>query len=75
MEAKNKFATLERRLQDVLRSDELYEIKKVVRKIKLGLKMAQDQERTNNAQLPAAEKLGNQAPSLVTRLRVMSKER
>lgn len=35
-------ATLEKRLQDVPRSDELYEIKKVVRELKLGLNMAQD---------------------------------
>ena len=64
-EANNEFAaTLERRLQDVPRSDELYEIKKVVRELKLGLKMAQDQERANAAQLAAAENLGNQAASL-----------
>ena len=44
--------------------DELYEIKKVVRELKLGLKMAQDQERANAAQLAAAENLGNQAASL-----------
>ncbi|KAF3578273.1 hypothetical protein DY000_02030482 [Brassica cretica] len=71
MEANNEFAaTLEKRLQDVLCSDELYEIKKVVRELKLGLKMAQDQERANAAQLAAAEKLGNQAASLEARLRV-----
>ncbi|KAF3539680.1 hypothetical protein F2Q69_00023076 [Brassica cretica] len=64
-EANNEFAaTLERRLQDVPRSDELNEIKKVVRELKLGLKMAQDQERANAAQLAAAENLGNQAASL-----------
>ena len=50
MEANNEFAvTLERRLQDVPRSDELYEIKKVVRELKLGLKMAQDRESANVA--------------------------
>ncbi|KAG2289825.1 hypothetical protein Bca52824_049429 [Brassica carinata] len=39
----NEFAaTLEKRLQDVPRSGELNEIKKVVRELKLGLKMAQD---------------------------------
>ena len=67
--------TLEKRLQDVPRSDELYEIKKVVRELKLGLKMAQDRERANAAQLAAAEKLGNQAVSLEARLRVVSNER
>ncbi|KAF3528903.1 hypothetical protein DY000_02039981 [Brassica cretica] len=73
MEANNEFvATLERRLQDVPRSDELYEIKKVVREMKLGLKMAQDRERANAAQLAAAEKLGNQAASLEARSRVFS---
>ncbi|KAF3544227.1 hypothetical protein DY000_02007507 [Brassica cretica] len=62
MEANNEFAaTLERRLQDVPRSNELYEIEKVVQELKLGLKMAQDRERANAAQLTAAEKLGNQA--------------
>ncbi|KAG2281373.1 hypothetical protein Bca52824_052593 [Brassica carinata] len=56
MEANNEFAaTLENLLQDVPRSDELYEIKKVVRELKLGLKMAQDRERANAAQLAAAE--------------------
>ena len=76
MEANNKFAaTLEKCLQDVPRSDELYEIKKVVRELKLGLKMAQDRERANAAQLAAAEKLGNQAASLEARLRVVSNER
>ena len=41
MEANNEFPpTLEKRIQDVPRSDELYEIKKVVRELKLGLKMA-----------------------------------
>ena len=45
MEANNEFAaTLEKRMQDVPRFDELYEIKKVVRELKLGLKMAQDRE-------------------------------
>ncbi|KAF2605290.1 hypothetical protein F2Q70_00026431 [Brassica cretica] len=72
----NKFAAaLERRLQDVPRSDELYEIKKVVRELKLGLKMAQEREGANAAQLAAAEKLGNQAASLEVRLRVVSNER
>ncbi|KAF2559585.1 hypothetical protein F2Q68_00016816 [Brassica cretica] len=76
MEANNEFAaTLEKRLQDVPRSDELYEIKKVVRELKLGLKMAQDRERANAAQLATAEKLGNQAASLEARLRVVSNER
>ncbi|KAF3488123.1 hypothetical protein F2Q69_00054474 [Brassica cretica] len=76
MEANNEFAvTLEKRLQDVLRSDELYEIKKVIRELKLGLKMAQDRERANAAQLTAAEKLGNQAASFEARLRVVSNER
>ncbi|KAF2592134.1 hypothetical protein F2Q70_00042531 [Brassica cretica] len=76
MEADNEFtATLEKHLQDVPRSDELYEIKKVVRELKLGLKMAQDRERANAAQLAAAEKLGNQTASLEARLRVVSKER
>ncbi|KAG2292964.1 hypothetical protein Bca52824_039633 [Brassica carinata] len=70
MEANNEFAaTLEKRLQDVLRSDELYEIKKVVRELNLGLKMAQDRERANAAQLAAAKKLGNQAASPEARLR------
>ncbi|KAF3544450.1 hypothetical protein DY000_02009260 [Brassica cretica] len=76
MEANNEFAaTLEKRLQDVPRSDELYEIKKVVRELKLGLKMAQDRERANAAQLAAAEKLGNQAASLKARLRVCEKKK
>ncbi|KAL0836139.1 hypothetical protein Bca101_088028 [Brassica carinata] len=76
MEANNEFvATLERRLQDVPRSDKLYEIKKVVREMKLGLKMAQDRERANAAQLAAAEKLGNQAASLEAHSRVVSNER
>ncbi|WZZ20684.1 hypothetical protein YC2023_122071 [Brassica napus] len=68
-------ATLEKRLRDVPHSDELYKIKKVVRELKLGLKMAQDRERVNAAQLAAAEKLGNQAASLEARLRVLSNER
>ncbi|WZZ33034.1 hypothetical protein YC2023_016435 [Brassica napus] len=73
MEANNEFAaTLEKRLQDVSRSGELYEIKKVVRELKLGLKMAQDRERANAAQLAAAEKLGNQAASFEARLRSSS---
>ncbi|KAF3526745.1 hypothetical protein F2Q69_00046397 [Brassica cretica] len=76
MEANNEFAaTLEKRLQDVLRSDELCEIKKVVRELKLGLKMAQNRERANAAQLAAAEKLGNQAASLEARLGFGSNER
>ncbi|KAF3559617.1 hypothetical protein F2Q69_00011035 [Brassica cretica] len=76
MEANNKFvATSEKRLQDVPRSDELYEIKKVIRELKLGLKMAQDREHTNAAQLAAAEKLGNQAASFEAHLRVLSNER
>ncbi|KAF3500271.1 hypothetical protein F2Q69_00042113 [Brassica cretica] len=45
MEANNEFtATLEKCLQDVPRSGELYEIKTVVHELKLGLKMAQDWE-------------------------------
>ncbi|KAF2536011.1 hypothetical protein F2Q68_00020583 [Brassica cretica] len=73
VEANNVFAaTLEKRLQDVPRSYELYEIKKVVRELKLGQKMAQDRERVNAAQLVAAEKLGNQVASLEARLRVFS---
>ncbi|KAF2530320.1 hypothetical protein F2Q70_00029494 [Brassica cretica] len=76
MEANNEFAaTLEKRLQDIPRSDELYELKKVVRELKLGLKTAQDRERANVAQLAAAEKLGNQAASLEARVRVVSNER
>ncbi|KAL0825038.1 hypothetical protein Bca101_048715 [Brassica carinata] len=76
MEANNEFAaTLEKRLQDVPRSDELYEIKKIVRELKLGLKMTQDRERANAAQLAAAEKLGNQVVSLEARLRVVCNER
>ncbi|KAF3550735.1 hypothetical protein DY000_02003404 [Brassica cretica] len=76
MEANNEFAaTLEKRLQDVPRSDELYEIKKVVRELKLGLKMAQDRECANAAQLAAAEKLGDHAVSFEARLRVVSNER
>ncbi|KAF2618535.1 hypothetical protein F2Q68_00039038 [Brassica cretica] len=76
MEANNEFAaTLEKRMQDVPRSDELYEIKKVVCELNLGLKMTQDQERANAAQLATAEKLGNQAASLQARLRVVSNER
>ena len=76
MEANNDFAaTLERHLQDVPRSDEIYEIKKVVRELKLGLKMDQDREGANAAQLAAAEKMGNQTASLEVCLRVMSNER
>ncbi|KAL0649635.1 hypothetical protein Bca4012_092326 [Brassica carinata] len=68
-------AILEKRLQDVPRSDELYEIKKVVCELKFGLKMAQYRERANAAQLTTAEKLGNQAASFEDRLRVVSNER
>ena len=76
MKANNEFAaTLERRLRDVPHSDELYEIKKVVWELKLGLKMVQDRERANAAQLAAAEKLGNHAATLEARLRVVSNER
>ncbi|KAF3537538.1 hypothetical protein F2Q69_00020359 [Brassica cretica] len=76
MEANNEFtATLEKRLQDVPRSDELCEIKKVVCELKLGLKMSQDRERANAAKLAAAEKLGDQAASFEARLRVVSNER
>ena len=76
MEANNEFAeTLERRLQDIPRSDELNEIKKVVRELKLGLKMAQDRERANAVQLAVAKKLGNQAATLEACLRVVSNER
>ncbi|KAF3509805.1 hypothetical protein F2Q69_00009817 [Brassica cretica] len=76
MEANNEFAAaLEKCLQDVPRSGELYEIKKVVRELKLGLKMALDRERANAAQLGAAEKLGNQAASLEARMRVVSNRR
>ena len=65
--ADNEFtATFEMHLQDVSRSDELFEIKKVVRELKLGLKMAQDRD-VNAAQLATAEKLGNQAASLEAR--------
>ncbi|KAF3516906.1 hypothetical protein DY000_02058873 [Brassica cretica] len=76
MKANNEFAaTLGKHLQDIPRSDELYEIKKVVRGLKLGLKMARDRERANAAQLATADKLGNQAASLEARLRVVSNER
>ncbi|KAF3510176.1 hypothetical protein F2Q69_00007854 [Brassica cretica] len=76
MEANNEFAaTLEKHLQDVPRSDELYEIKKVVRELKLGLKMAHDRESANAAQLAATEKLGNQVASFEARLQVVSNER
>ncbi|KAF3489237.1 hypothetical protein F2Q69_00053725 [Brassica cretica] len=76
METNNEFtATLEKRLQDVPRSDELYEIKKVIRELKLGLKKAQDRERANSAQLAAAEKLVNLAASFEARLQVVSNER
>lgn len=65
MEANNEFVpTLEKRLKDVPRSNELYEIKKVIRELKLSLKMAQDREQANAAQLADAEKLGNQAATL-----------
>ncbi|KAG2256382.1 hypothetical protein Bca52824_075676 [Brassica carinata] len=70
MEANNEFAAiLEKCLQDVPRSDELNEIKKVVRELKLGLKMAQDRERANAVQLAVAKKLGNQAATLEACLR------
>ena len=76
MEANNDFAaTLEKRLQDVPRFDELYEIKKVVRELKLGLEMGQDRERANASQLDTAEKLRYQAASVEDRLRVVSNER
>lgn len=75
MEVNNEFTTtLEKCMQDVPRSDELYEIKKVGREPKLGLKMAQNRERANAAQLAAADKLGNQAASLEARLRFVSNE-
>ncbi|KAF3552838.1 hypothetical protein F2Q69_00016339 [Brassica cretica] len=60
---------------DVPRSDELYEINKIVRELKLGLKMAQDRESANASQLAAAEKLGNQAASLEARFRFVSNKR
>ncbi|KAF2560467.1 hypothetical protein F2Q70_00017848 [Brassica cretica] len=76
MKANNEFtSTLEWRLQDIPRSDELYEIKKVIQELKLGLKMAQDQELANAAQLAATEKLGNRTASLEDRFRVVSNER
>ncbi|KAF3559131.1 hypothetical protein F2Q69_00013255 [Brassica cretica] len=76
IEANNEFVTtLVKHLQDVPRSDELYEIKKVIPELKLGLKMAHDRECANAAQLAAAKKLGNQAASLEARLRVVSNER
>ncbi|KAF3513312.1 hypothetical protein F2Q69_00008431 [Brassica cretica] len=76
MEANNKFAmTLEKHLQDVPCSDELIEIKKVVRELKVGMKMAQDRERANAAQLAASEKPGNHAASLEAHLRVVCNER
>ncbi|KAF3518624.1 hypothetical protein DY000_02060300 [Brassica cretica] len=49
--------------------------KRGVWELKLGLKMAQDRERANAAQLATAEKLGNQAASLEACLRVVSNER
>ncbi|KAF2532115.1 hypothetical protein F2Q70_00030911 [Brassica cretica] len=76
MEANNEFAaTLEKRMHEIPSYDKLYEIKKVVRELKLCLKIVQDQERANAAQLAAAEKLGNQAASFEARLRVVSNER
>ncbi|KAF2596291.1 hypothetical protein F2Q68_00008166 [Brassica cretica] len=76
MEANNEFAaTIEKCLQDVPRSDKLNEIKKVVRELKLGLKMAQDREHANAAQLSVTEKLGNQAATLEARLWAVSNER
>ncbi|KAF3581258.1 hypothetical protein DY000_02031087 [Brassica cretica] len=66
LEANNEFSeTLEKRLQDVSCSGELYEIKKVICELK----------RANATQLAAAEKLGTQAASLEARLRVVSNER
>ncbi|KAF3553896.1 hypothetical protein F2Q69_00013011 [Brassica cretica] len=66
LEANNEFSeNLEKRLQDVSCSGELYEIKKVIRELK----------RANATQLAAAEKLETQAASLEARLRVVSNER
>ncbi|KAG5393250.1 hypothetical protein IGI04_023213 [Brassica rapa subsp. trilocularis] len=63
MEANNEFAaTLEWHLQDIPRSDKLYEIKK-------------DQERASAAQLSTAEKLGNHAATSEARIQVVSNER
>ncbi|KAF2560488.1 hypothetical protein F2Q70_00017799 [Brassica cretica] len=60
-----KFAvTLEKRLQDIPRFDELHEVKKVFRELKLSMKVAQDRERANITQLAAAGNLRNQAASL-----------
>ncbi|KAG2314963.1 hypothetical protein Bca52824_018085 [Brassica carinata] len=74
--ANNEFAaTLEERLKDVPRLDELQEIKKVVHELKFNLKMAQDRERASVTQLAAAEKLGDQTTSLEARLRVAEHER
>lgn len=76
MEANNKFAaTLEKHFQDVPRCDELYRIKKVVRKLKLSLKVTQDRERANTTQLDTAAKLGNQVTTLEACLRVVGNER
>ena len=69
------FILCSKRLQDVPRSDERNEIKKVVREIKLGLKMAQDRECANAAQLAVIENLGNQAATLEALLRVVRNER
>lgn len=58
IEVKNEFtATLEKRLKDVPRSDELYKIKKVVQERKLSLNMAQDRKQANTAQLPLPRSL------------------
>ncbi|XP_056843255.1 uncharacterized protein LOC130495770 [Raphanus sativus] len=76
MEANNKFvATLEKRLQDVSRSDEILEIKKVVRELKLSLKLAQERKRANTDRLTAADELENQAVFLKVRLRVTENKR
>lgn len=66
---------MEKRLQDISRADELHEVKKAVRELKLSLKTAQKRERANIAQLAAAEKLDNQAASLEALLQVVSNER
>ncbi|KAL0700393.1 hypothetical protein Bca4012_056515 [Brassica carinata] len=60
----NDFAAmLEQPLKDVPCADELNEVKKVVRKLKLSLKLAQELECASITQLAADEKLGNQAAS------------
>lgn len=76
MEANSKFvAILEKRLQDVSRSDEILEIKKVVRELKLSLKLAQEQKRANADRLTAAEELENHAVFLEVRLCVTENNR